>query len=581
MNKKLICVVTGFGLALSMLHAQTSPATSGKSNAQKEIPSPSTAQLFYQVLIGEISATNGDAGAAVSLLLDAARKTNDAQLYKRATDLALQARAGDSALQAAKAWRQAQPKSPDANRYTLQILLALNRVAETSEPLKSLIELTPEVDRATILSALPSFYARAGDKKLAAAVVEQSLVAYLGSSKLAASAWTTVGQLRLAAGDAPAALEAVRQAHAAQAQSQGAIWLALDLMDPKLPDAESLVKKYLATAGHQAPGPIRLAYARNLLDSQRFAEGYEQLQIVTREQPDFADGWLLIGTLQLQDKQLPASEASFKRYVELSQKQPDSNGRGLAQAYLSLSQIAEQSKDLPGAEAWLNKISNPEVLVQAQSRRASLLARQGKLAEGRQLLRQIPERNAADARLKLMAEIGLLRDFKQYQGAHDLLAQAVADSPEDVDLVYEQAMMAEKLGRLPDMEALLRRAIAIKPDYSAAYNALGYSLADRGLRLPEAKQLIQKALQIAPTDPFIQDSLGWVEFRLGNRVEALKIFEGAFKTKPDAEIGAHLGEVLWSLGERDRAFAVWRQALEINAENETLLETLKRLNVKL
>ena len=146
--------------------------------------------------------------------------------------------------------------------------------------------------------------------------------------------------------------------------------------------------------------------------------------------------------------------------------------------------------------------------------------------------------------------------------------------------LYDQAMLAEKLDNLPEMERLLREVIALKPDYHHAYNALGFSLAERGLRLPEAKQLIQKSLEYAPGDPYISDSLGWVEFKMGNKGEALRILDTAYKARPDPEIAAHLGEVLWSVGDRDRAQAVWREGLLIGADNDTLQETLKRLRVK-
>ena len=220
-------------------------------------------------------------------------------------------------------------------------------------------------------------------------------------------------------------------------------------------------------------------------------------------------------------------------------------------------------------------------MMQAQTRRASILASRGQLAEGRQLIRSLPERNPGDARLKLLAEIGLLRDLKQYQLAYDLLAQTVAADPQETDLLYDQAMMAEKLGKVPEMERLLRRVIAIKPDAYNAYNALGYSFAERNIRLPEAKILIQKALEFVPNDPYISDSLAWVEFRMGNNTEAIKIFASAFKAKPDAEIAAHYGEVLWTMGQRDKALSIWREGQLLNPENETLLETLKRLKVKL
>jgi Flp pilus assembly protein TadD len=180
-----------------------------------------------------------------------------------------------------------------------------------------------------------------------------------------------------------------------------------------------------------------------------------------------------------------------------------------------------------------------------------------------------------------MAEVGLLRENKQYQTAYDLLGRGIARFPEDTDLLYDQATLAEKMDRLSEMERLLRQFIAAKPDVATGYNALGYSLADRNVRLDEAKQLIQKAVELAPGDPFIADSLGWVEFRLGNKTEALRILEAAYKQRPDPEIAAHLGEVLWSMGQRDRALMLWKEAQLQDAENETLVQTLKRLRVRL
>jgi Flp pilus assembly protein TadD len=162
-----------------------------------------------------------------------------------------------------------------------------------------------------------------------------------------------------------------------------------------------------------------------------------------------------------------------------------------------------------------------------------------------------------------------------------VLGAAGQKYPDDADLLYEQAMMAEKVDRVDDMERLLRKVIELKPDNAHAHNALGYSLADRQQRLPEARQLIQRALELAPGDPFITDSLGWVEYRLGHRDEALRLLRGAYSSRPDPEIGAHLGEVLWSLGLRDEALRVWREAKGREPGNDVLLETLARLRVDL
>lgn len=538
-------------------------------------------ELFYQLLVGEFSAQRGDAGVGYSLILDAARKTNDARLYQRAIDISLQARAGDSALQAARAWKQAQPNSRDANRYVLQILIGLNRLNETVEPLKREIALAEAKERALTITTLPRYFARSSDKKLATEMLEQALAEHLGNSSTGAAAWSAVGRMRLESGDNAGALEAAKRGQSQDARAEGPALLALALMSPQQPGAEAIVRKYLEG---RPLVEVRLAYARALLDAQRYAEAGTQVQIVTSEKPDYAEAWLIRGTLELQDNRLDPAERSLNQFLELMQTRRgngvDEPSRALAQAYLSLAQIAEQRKDYKQAEAWLARISSPEDLVRSQSRRAGILARQGKIDEARELIRNLPERSPADARIKLSSEVQLLRDNKLYAQAYELLAEATQRDPKDYDLVYDQATLAEKLGRPEEMERLLRRIIAEKPQYHHAYNALGYSFADRSVRLGEARQLILKALEFAPDDPFISDSLGWVEFREGNKAEALRVLQKAYRARPDAEIAAHLGEVLWSMGQREQALSVWREGLQLNAENETLVETLKRLRVK-
>ena len=543
------------------------------------------AELFYRLLVGEITARDGDPAAGFALMLDSARKTNNASLYQRAVEIALQSRSGDAALQAATAWQLALPNSREAYRYVLQILIALNRIQDTMEPLKKTIDLAAANDRIAAISAIPRAYARVSDKKLASTVIETALSAYVSNPATAATAWTTIGRTRLAAGDMPGALNAAQKGHEADITGEGPIFVALELMSPKIPAAEALVKKYLASNPKPAP-EVRMAFARALLDAQRYGEASSEVKIVTRDKPEFSPAWLVLGSLQLQDNQLVPAQTSFERYVALDtaasqQRDEGEPDRGLTQAYLSLAQISEKRKDFAAADAWLNKIDNSADMLQAQTRRASILASRGQLAEARQLIRGLPERNAGDARLKLLAEVGLLRDLKQYQAAYDLLAQATKADPKESDLLYDQAMMAEKLNQLPEMERLLRRVIEVKPDAYNAYNALGYSFAERNMRLPEAKQLILKALEFVPNDPFIRDSLAWVEFRMGNLAESAKIFADAFKSKPDAEIAAHYGEVLWVMGQRDKALAVWREGLLLNSENDTLVETLKRLKVRL
>ena len=548
-------------------------------------------ELFYQLMLGEMNVTNGDAGTGFSLLLDAARKTNDARLYERALDIALAARSGDAALQASRAWRQAQPKSVLASERLFQVLVALSRLPESVEPLRSILANTAVDQRGAAIGRSAATYARVADKKLAATTAEQALAEYItptANPVVAAQAWTAIGRLRLAAADVAGALDAARLGQTASPVSEGPPLLALDIMEPKQPLAETYVKRYLETDKPRTE--IRMVYARVLLDNQRYNEATQQAQMVTRDQPTYPEAWLVLGTLQLQDNLLPAADTSLKRYVELAKATEGDNAsaeasperqRGLTQAYLALAQVAEKRNDFALAESWIAKIDSPQALASAQNRRASILAKQGKMDEARKLIRALPDRSDEDVRMKVLSEVELLRNNKQYKAAYDLLQDTIAKRPQDFDLLYDQATLAEKLERYDEMERLLRQLIAAKPDSTQAYNALGYSLADRNVRLPEAKKLIEKALELSPGDPFITDSLGWAEFRMGNTAQAIQTLQKAYQGKADAEIAAHLGEVYWASGQRSKALAIWKEGLLLNPENETLLQTLKRLRVKL
>ena len=559
---------------------QTSP---GERRARVMSETQANAELFYEVLLGELNASGGEPGTGYALMLDAARKANDGTLYKRAADIALQSRSGDAALVAARAWKQALPQDREANRYELQILLAMGRIADTVEPLRQELAHSNLMGKTVALATIPPLYARAPDKKLAADVVESALANELANPDTAAAALTAVGRMRLAAGDISGALDAARRAQAKDPLIEGPAILALEIMGPNAPLAEPIVRKYID--GKPLPA-VRLAYARALAGEQRYSDAAQQLKAVTSAQPELAEAWLLQGTLQAQQNQYAEAETSLKSYITLEQAkiqaaQAEGQSRGLVQAWLLLARMAETRKDFAAADKWLAQIENPQGLLDVQVRRASVLAAQGKLDEARALLQQLPTNTPELQRVALMAEVQLLRDNQKYQPALDLLAAASAKDPKDGDLIYEQAMLADKMGNTAEMERLLRALIASHPDYHHAYNALGYSLADRGVQLPEARVLIQKALTFAPNDPFINDSLAWVEFRAGNLPEALRILEIAYKARPDAEIAAHLGEVLWASGQKDRAIATWKEGLQRSADNETLLETLKRLQVKL
>lgn len=574
--------------------APAAPAASAPAPDAEDAPilnSPLDAPLFYQLLIGEIELRNGAPGTAFEVMLDAARKQRSEQLYKRAADIALQARAGEQALTAARAWRAALPGSLEAHRYVVQLLVAMGRPAETVEPLQSLIRRTPEPAQPGLIASLPRFFAGTGDRKAVPPLLEKVLQPHRAAPATRGAVLHALASAWLVADEPERALAAATEAQALDRSAESPALVGLQLM-PRLPAAEALVTTHLQARPDNHG--LRMLYARVLSAGQRYNDAIAQLEQVTRADPERATAWLTLGALQLELKQSREATASLETFLKLAgtpaagqEASSDDEGaptnleQARIQAWLMLAQAAEQQGDFPAAEAWLARVDNPQRALEVQQRRASLLAAQGKLGEARALIRQLPEKDEAGARAKLFAEVQLLRDAKQWQAASEVLGTAAARFPADVDIMYEQSMLSEKLGRLDEMEQLLRKVIELKPDHPHAHNALGYSLADRNLRLPEAKALIEKALSMSPGDPFITDSLGWVEYRMGNHAEAVRLLRQAYQARPDTEIAAHLGEVLWVMGQTEEARRIWREARGRDAGNDVLRETLARLRADL
>ncbi len=533
------------------------------------------AELFYEILVGEMAASVGDPLGGQALMLNAARQSNSAQLYRRATDMALRARAGDQALAAAQAWLQAFPDSRNANRYVLQILVAMNRIRDSLPHLRQEIESTPTPSKPATFLAITQLYSRASNKALAAEVVETALKSQLKNKAAGPSAWATIGHMQLVADNQTAALQSLRQAEALTAGNGPAALLALELLESGIPDAEPIVTRYVEK--HRG-ADMRMAYARVLLSQGRLVPAEAQLIAITREQPAYADAWITLAKLQAQGQRWPAAEQSLQRFDALIAQLPAGNQRAArTESYLLHAQIAEKQQRFADAMAWLDRIDNGPQQLTVQVRRASLLAQQGQIDQARQVILAVPANTPAQQRLKQQAEVQVVRDADQPALAYALQDALRQQFPEDNELAYDTALLAEKVGRFTEMESLLRAIMARDPGFHHAYNALGYSFAERGIRLDEARTLVSKALEAAPDDPFIIDSLAWVEFRLGNLQQAQALLEKAFALRPDAEIAAHLGEVLWASGQRSQARAIWKKGLALNPDNDTLRETQQRL----
>ena len=542
-----------------------------------------TAQAFYQGLLAEMSSLAEDFVQAHALMLSLARMSNDPQAYERATEFALRSRDGDTALMTARSWLKAFPASHDAARYVIQILVGLNRLDETIEPLRADLAAYPPAERGAAITDVPRYFARVADKKRVAAVVQSALAPELTRGKLAAHVWAAVGTTQLMASDPASALKSALNGARVEPHNRQIATLALYLVQVEKSPADEILDEFIKASGPVDGG---LAYVRRLVELARVEEAYAKSQTLTALWPASAEAWLVRGSIAFQKKDIEATRTALARCAEILEK-PDAagqdaiaGGRVAAQAYFLLAVLAENDKDYVLANSYLDRLTNPEDQRRVSQRRVQMLLAQGQLDAAQELVSAMSDEGEEEARAKISAEVELLRARKDEAGAYRLLTEAMVRFPQDPELAYEAAMSADKLKDLIAMEQILRKLLAKHPDHYQSMNALGYSLADRNVQLVEARALIQKALSFAPQDPYIIDSMGWVEFRSGNLSAANTLLRTAFEAKPDAEIAAHWGEVLWAMGQRDAAQKTWERGLQLNPDNETLRDTVRRLTQK-
>jgi tetratricopeptide (TPR) repeat protein len=538
------------------------PAEAPARPPSKLPPQDLSEQLLYSILLGEIAAQRGSQAAAAQTYLELARKTRDPRIARRAVELATLARTPEVALDAARLWHESDPESPQGLRTVTVLLVNAKRVDDATPYIAKL--LAGKDQAAGGFLQLSQLLGQNADKTANLRVVRKLAEPY----PQVAEAHFAIAQAALAANDESLALlELTRAASIRPDWDLTAIFEA-QILRRRSP-AEAIERLGAFLDKYPTARDVRMNYARLLVGEKRYPEARTQFEKLLSLHKDDGEAIYGVGLLALQAKDYATAESNLTRLLEIGFRDPN----GLR---FTLAQVAEEQKDWPRAIGWYDSIKRGEHAMPARMRTANALAKQGKLEEARRYLQAV---NAGDGeRVQLqIAEAQLLREAQRHKDAFDLLAKALAANPKQTDLMYDYALTAEKLNRLDLLESNLRQLIELKPDHAHAYNALGYSLADRSERLPEARKLIEKALELAPEDYYIMDSMGWVLYRMGDLKGAAQQLRRAWKGRPDGEIGAHLGEVLWVLGERAEAEAVWREALQASPDSDTLQKTIERL----
>lgn len=544
-----------------------------------------TGALLYQIMAAEVALQRGDAGSAFATYLSAARQTRDARLARRATEIAVTGRAGPQALEAAQLWRELAPEARDARQAHALLLAGSGRLDE-AEPL-FVAQLRDADQPAVELAQIQRALARVEDRAAAFALLERLAAPLLKRPALAAELHLTLAAGAHLAGLGERAGQAARAALALQPDdARMALTAAQLLARPQGKDdaagraqAIEILTAYLRR--HPDAQDVRLAQARLLLTDGKRAEAIKQFERALAQDADQLDALYALGVLALDDKApRTRSRAFFERYLQALESSASASHEPDA-AYLNLARIAEDERRFDEALSWLSRVDEGPQAFNARLRRAIVLGKMQRVDEARRLLAETSPISDEQRQQLAVADGQVLREARRFEESYRVLAAALAGSPDDTVLLYDTAMAAERVDRIDEMERLLRRLIELRPDDAHAYNALGYTFADRSMRLPEALELITKAVQLAPDNAHILDSMGWVQFRMGNLAKAREYLARAFELSPEAEVGAHLGEVLWALGEHEAARRIWRQVRVDEPENETLSATLARLQVRL
>ena len=548
--------------ACAQTPARTEPAKAPAETARQH---PAlTEQVLYQMLLGEIAGQRGDLRLATDAYADLALKTRDPRVAKRGTEIAIYARQADQARQLAELWVGLEPDSLKARQALISILVGDGRLSEARPHLEALLKLE-EARVGPAFMQLHTLLYRHKDKKAVLDLISELAASY----PLLPEARLAVAQAAWNAGQQNTALKALDEALRLKPGWQTAALFRGQVLQK---DGDGAVLAFWEEFLNQHPGAteVRLAYAKALARVGKYPESRAAFARLLADMPDNPDTYLAIGLLALQMDDLDAAETHLK--AAMDKGYPDEG-----QIKLYLGQVEENRKRFDAAlDRYRSVVPGPHHLT-AQLRAAQVLGRMGRLDDARALLAGLaPADKEAQVEI-VQTEAQLLRDARLYPESFEVLSQGLAKLPATPELLYDRAMAAEKLGRLEVLEADLRQLIKLQPNHAHAYNALGYTLADRTDRIAEAVELIRKALALAPDDPFILDSMGWVLFKDRRLDEAETYLRRAYAARPDPEIAAHLGEVLWMKGKRSEASGIWQGALQAHPDNEVLKETLSRL----
>jgi tetratricopeptide (TPR) repeat protein len=520
------------------------------------------AEFVYKYLLGEVALQRGESTLASQLFFDLAKQTRDARLAERAVRAAVFANQPGIALQASTLWAELDPSSQDAQQASSQLLVASGNLKDAKPYMQKL--LAQEDKRANGFLYLNALLANQKDKKEVLNAISELAAPY---PKLP-EAHFSVAQAALIADRTDVAkkeLDAtnkLRLGWEPVAQMQGQLLLK-ESPDKAIAYFQGYLKQY------PKADEVRLSYAKLLVNQKRFDEAKPEFVKLVESSKGNPEMSAVVGLLSLESNDYLMADKYFQQSISSGFKDPE-------QLYGYLGRSAERQKNDVKALEWYDKIQPGDHYLDGRLSAAGVIARTKNVDTAIKMLDEVNDLTPEQQILVIQNEASLLSQAKRNQESFDLLDKAASSFPQSAELTYDHAMAAERVGKYEVMETQLRKLIKARPEFAAAYNALGYSFADRNVKLPEAQNLLETAVKLAPDDHYMLDSLGWVHYRLGNLDKAAEFLKKAYATQADPEIAAHLGEVLWKQGKLEEAKKLWASALKDYPENDVLLATAKK-----
>ncbi len=520
--------------------------------------------VMYMLLTAELAGQRGQYGIALEGYMEAARRSKQPKYAERAAKIAMYMKDGGKTDEAVDLWLDQDPKNPTAIKMATLSAMRTGNKGAIAARLNDLFKVDPAGFENSLLELAGVFQQQGNASAFYDALDEFALK---NSDKAVIYFVQSLLNVQMKKNDL------------AEAKIQQALKIQPDWDKALIFQAQIAVfsgdldkaKRLLKDASVKLPGNDKITkmLAQVLIKSASYEEAAGVYRDIIKANPQDTESQFALALVYMQLEQDDKAEDVLKKLTE--------NTQWKSQASFYLGKIEEKRDNLKKALNWFDGVKDGGFVFDASMSAISLLAKDKQFEEANYRLSLLPAQFPKQKTRLTLMQVEILNLQKQYEKAYQLLSDELIKSPDQKELLYTRALMAERIDKLDIVESDLKKILAKYPDDPEALNALGYTLLDRTNRYSEAEGYLLKALQLQPDEAVILDSYGWLQFRLGNKLQALEYLQKAYAKQAESEIAGHLAEVLWSLGKQDEARKIFDKAIKDAPEDEYLLDFQRRI----